>query len=280
MFWWLFGGVIRWTVTIALLVLVIFLITHFTPLDEFYRAKAHRLLGNVQGAIYWYEEGLRKHPKGSLSDQARYELVLVYLDSVQPHKALYHLSQCDRLTSEQKRQVLFALARAFGLTGDAKKAAEHFRAFAAAFQNDEKAPEALYRAGEAFSQSGQDKLAIAAWKQCAERYPRSVWTAKSLWALALAEQKRGNDKAFVKACRRLSEDHPSTPEAARARWNLTLWHLKKGERTEAFRWFQTAVKESPHLIKEWLSSEQASELLRQFKGTMSDWLSQLPSAGP
>lgn len=255
--WWLFGGIIRTLVALALLIGLVYFFLRLTPLDEFWRARLYAHLGKWTDAEKWYRQGLQQHPRSRFAAQGHYELAELLYRQERFRDAVGHFGRALELgiPPEQKREALLKIAEAFLKTGEPLKAAQRLEQFARQFPDDERASRALFLAGDGYRKGRRPKDARRCWEQLCARYPHSPFAPKALWALAEMAEAEGNKTLTQQLYQKLVTRYPQSAEAAKANARLAVWHYQKGDYTAAARAYTEAIRAAPELLREALQSE-------------------------
>lgn len=278
LFWWLFGGLIRTVVVIALLFGLVYLAMRLTPLDEFWKARLYSNIGNAKEAEKWYNLGLQQHPNSRFAPQGHYELGNLLFAQKRYKEARGHLSKAleGKLPPELKRDILLKVAESFQKDGQPLEAAKRFEKFANTFPEDERTAKGLFLAGNCYRQANQPKDAERCWQKVSGRYPSSPFSPKALWELAELKEEQSEQKSALQLYRKLIERYPKSPEAAKANARIAVWHYRQGNYKEALQAYGDALKAAPKVLQDALTSENLKKLWQRLKESASSLLQPSP----
>lgn len=277
-FWWLFGGIIRLVIMLALLFGLAYFVMRLTPLDEFWRARFYARIGKTAEAEYWFLAGLKKHPKSRFAPQGHYELAELLYQQERFREAIGHYGKAleGGLTPEQKREALLKIAESYLKSGEPLRAAQRFEQFARLFREDERASKALFLAGEGYREAKRNSDARRCWQRLSANYPTSPFAPKALWALAELAEAENNEALARQIYRKLVERYPQSVEAAKANARLAVWHYRQGDYKAAVKAYTEALKAAPDLLKQALQSETLQKWWRKLQTHLKDAIQRQP----
>lgn len=215
----------------------------FTPVDEYWRARALMKVRQENPAIVFYEKGIQKFPNSKYTPQARYELGMAYFQEKQYEKAAvqlrsaleanpansmapeaqYTLGVClVGLGKTDKAIVEFGKVRKnYAAVGEVVAKAElqlarlylDRRNYGAATQraqyviqeygHSDLAPEAQLLLGDIALKQGRRRTAIAAYEKVCEKYPKSREAVEAQFKIAKIYRDEKNYGEAAKAYRDL-----------------------------------------------------------------------------
>ncbi|MCS7265296.1 MAG: tetratricopeptide repeat protein, partial [Armatimonadetes bacterium] len=266
-FWWLFGGIIRAIVALALLLGLAYFVMRLTPIDEFWRARFYARIGKVDDAEHWYRLGLKQHPKSKFAPKGHYELAELLYSQERYREAISHYGKAleGGLTPEEKREALLKIAESYLKSGEPLNAGKRFEQFAQLFREDERASKALFLAGESYRKAKRKDDARRCWQKLSASYPTSPFAPKALWSLAELAESEGNEDLARQIYLKLVERYPQSAEAAKANARLAVWHYRQGDYKAAAKAYSEAIKAAPELLKEALQSEAVKKFWQKLK---------------
>lgn len=277
-FWWLFGGIIRLVITLALLFGLVYFVMRLTPLDEFWRARFYARIGKTAEAEHWFLAGLKQHPKSRFAPQGHYELAKLLYQQERFREAIGHYGKAleGGLTPEQKREALLKIAESYLKSGEPLKAAQRFEQFAQLFREDERASRALFLAGESYRKAKRNSDARRCWQRLSANYPTSPFAPKALWALAELAEAENNEALARQIYRKLVERYPQSVEAAKVNARLAVWHYRQGDYKAAAKAYTEALKAAPELLKQALQSETLQKWWRKLQTQLKEAIQRQP----
>ncbi len=211
----------------------------FTPVDEYWRARALMKVRQENPAIVFYEKGIRKFPNSHYTPQARYELGMAYFQQKQYEKsavqlrraleanpansmapeAQYTLGVClvglgktDKAIAEFSKvrknyaavgdvvaKAELQLARLYLERHNYTAATRHAQSVIQKYGHSDLAPEAQLLLGDIALEQRRSKTAIAAYEKVCEKYPKSREAVEAQLKIAKIYRDEKNYRDAAKA---------------------------------------------------------------------------------
>ena len=227
-------------------------VIHYTPLDEFYRARALKKVGKYENAVQSYRKGLAAHPNSRWSPQARYELGMTLSELGHTEEAIGHLNQALSVLTDDgiRKLATLKIAESYEEEQNWTQALDNYTHARDAFQTDYGLhAHIVYRSGHCYEQLGNLQEATRCYRLVVRERPTSREAPQAQFAIAqIAERKKDNHEA-IKEYKTLVERYSQTDDAVHARKRIAELLLRNKQYKKALDAYIDWLAVAPRAVR-------------------------------